>query len=288
MKHKEKQLIGNLLSLPAFTLIFIVLILPLGYAVYYSLLDCNFMQITGFVGLKNYIDFFSSEIMIKDLIRTFILSFASLSISLITGLLLALWIHSSKSLFAYILQIIGLIPWVTSMVVAALLWQWILQTDTGLLNYVLSLVGLKKIIILNNKTYAFIALILVVAWRCVGYAMVQVLAGLKSIPVELEAAGKVDGCSNFQIFRYIRLPLIKTPLLLSTIIITLSNFNNLTVPQVLTNGGPGTSTRVLSLAMYQEAFHFYRFGFSSTIACLMFMINLLLVVGYVKAVKYEL
>jgi len=285
---QNKQLVGNLLSLPAFILIFVVLILPFGYALYYSLLDCNFMQITGFVGLKNYIDFFSSDAMMKDLGRTFILTFSSLAISLVIGLLLALWIHASKSFFAYTLQIIGLIPWVTSMVVAALLWQWILKTDTGLMNYVLSLLGLGKLNILNNKTNAFIALIIVVAWRCVGYAMVQVLAGLKSIPEELEQAAKVDGCGKFKMFRYIRLPLLRTPLLLSTIIITLSNFNNLTVPQVLTSGGPGTSTRVLSLTMYQEAFYFYRFGFSSTIACIIFAINLLLVLGYVKVVKYEL
>ena len=263
------------------------MILPVGYAIYYSLLDCDYMKITGFVGLENYKEFFASDLMMQTLFRTFVLSFCSLIISLLIGLLLALWIHGSKGPFAFALQIVGLIPWVTSMVVAALLWQWILQTDTGLLNYLISRIGLDKIVILNDKRNAFIALTIVMAWRCVGYAMVQILAGLKSIPRDYEEAAEVDGCGKFQVFRYIRMPLLKTPLLLSAIIITLSNFNNLTVPQVLTNGGPGNATRVLSLAMYQEGFQFYRFGFSSTIACIMFVINLLLVISYVKAVKYE-
>ncbi len=286
MKQK-RNIIGNLLSLPAFMLILFVMILPVGYAIYYSLLDCDYMKITGFVGLENYKEFFASDLMMQTLFRTFVLSFCSLIISLLIGLLLALWIHGSKGPFAFALQIVGLIPWVTSMVVAALLWQWILQTDTGLLNYLISRIGLDKIVILNDKRNAFIALTIVMAWRCVGYAMVQILAGLKSIPRDYEEAAEVDGCGKFQVFRYIRMPLLKTPLLLSAIIITLSNFNNLTVPQVLTNGGPGNATRVLSLAMYQEGFQFYRFGFSSTIACIMFVINLLLVISYVKAVKYE-
>ena len=89
--------------------------------------------------------------------------------------------------------------------------------------------------------------------------MVNVLAGLKSISPSIEEAARIDGTNRWQMLRHIRIPMIKTPLLISTIILTLSNINNLVVPLTLTGGGPGTSTSVITIPIYRLAFENYQF-----------------------------
>ena len=110
---------------------------------------------------------------------------------------------------AYILQLLVLIPWVTSMIVAAMLWKWIFQDDTGLLNYLLSLFGVGNVGFLTDKTIAIYTLVFVMTWRVIGYVMIQVLAGLKAIPVEYEEAAKIDGANKWQMFWRVRFPLLK-------------------------------------------------------------------------------
>ena len=125
-------------------------------------------------------------------------------------------------------------------------------------------------------------------WRIIGYAMVNILAGLKSISLSIEEAARVDGVSRWQMFCYIRLPMIKTQMLISAIILTLSNLNNLTVPLSLTGGGPGTATSVITIPIYRLGFESYQFGTSSALSILLFAVTLILSIGYVKVAKYEI
>ncbi|RIE05433.1 sugar ABC transporter permease [Cohnella faecalis] len=112
--------------------------------------------------------------------------------------------------------------------------------------------GFQSVDVLGNPKAAPIALIFVIAWRTVGFAMVLILAGLKSIPKELEEAGEVDGASRWHTFWLIKLPLLKTPIMVTSIILMLSNFNNVDVPMVLTGGGPGDATNVITMELYDQ------------------------------------
>ncbi len=174
------------------------------------------------------------------------------------------------------------------MVVAAMLWKWIFQEETGLLNYLLRLAGFGKVGFLTNKNVALNTLIFVITWRVIGYVMVQVLAGLKSIPKEYEEAAYVDGADKWQMFWRIRFPLLKTPLSISAIIVGLSNMNNLTVPLTLTAGGPGSATMTISIELYRQTFKFYHFGEASALTIVLIALNFVLMVLYIKAVKYEI
>ena len=282
-----KKNYGPLLAAPGLLLMVGVLIIPIGFSIYCSVYKCDYLQFTEMVGLGNYIRALSDPSIRADFGRTFYISFVSLAISMGLGLALALWIHSTKNFLSYILQMIGLIPWVTSMTVAALLWKWLLDYDLGLVNYIFSLLGLQRQTILSNVHTAIYGVIFVISWRTVGYAMVIILAGLKTIPVELEQAAAVDGCGGFQLLRYIRLPMLKTQLLISSITLTMSNFNNLVVPDSLTGGGPGTASSVITITMYRQGVSYARFGYASAIALLILLINLIMVVVYVKAVRYD-
>ena len=190
---------------------------------------------------------------------------------MVLGLVFALWIDQRTGAVAYLIQLIGLLPWVISMMVGTVLWRWILNGDTGLFNYFLRCLGIAPVAIFENKTASLVTLIVVMAWRTIGYSMVMILAGLKGVDKGLLEAARVDGANTWQALMRIKLPLIKTPMLLSTIVLTMSNFNNNTVPLILTGGGPGTSTVTLVLTTYNAAFKEYNMGYASAVAMLMFV-----------------
>lgn len=279
--------IPYLLLSPTLILILIFLLIPLGFAVFCSLYRCDYMQFTRFMGLGNYLDVLTNKQIIASIGRSFFISSISLVLAVILGMLLALWINAASGKLAYTLQIATLIPWVTSMIVAAMLWKWIFQDETGLLNYFMAETGLGKVGFLTDRNIAIYTLIFVITWRVIGYVMVQLLAGLKSIPVEYEEAAQIDGANRWNLFWRLRVPLLKTPLAISAIIVGLSNLNNLNVPLSLLAGGPGKSTMVVAIEIYRMSFTSYHFGESSALSIVLCLINFLLTLLYIKAVKYE-
>lgn len=272
------------------TLVFIVLFLvvPLGFAFYCSLYRADYMQFTRFLGFDNYVTILKDPAILKSIGRSLYISIISLGIALVTGIALAQWIHAASKGFAYFVQLMVLIPWVTSMVVAAMMWKWIFQDDAGLLNYFINRLGFEKIGFLTDPNVAIYTLIFVMTWRVIGYVVIQILAGLKSIPAEYEEAAFIDGANKWILFWKIRLPLVKTPLAISAIIVALSNMNNLTIPLTLLAGGPGTSTMVVSIEAYRQSFSYYHFGEASALSILLCCLNFVLMILYIKAVKYEL
>lgn len=280
--------LAYLLVAPTFFFILIWLVFPLGYALYCSFWRCDYLMFTKPVGFGNYVAIIKDPSIWQTILRTTYISSVSLAIALLGGTLIALWIHASKGMIAYVTQIIALIPWVTSMVVAAMLWKWIFQDEAGLINYLLRAMGIGKVGFLTNKNIAIYTLIFVMTWRVIGYVMVQVLAGLKAIPKEYEEAAFVDGANKWKLFWLIRFPLLKTPISISAIIVGLSNMNNLTVPLTLTAGGPGSATMTISIELYRQSFKYYHFGEASALSIMLIALNFVLMVCYVKAVKYEI
>jgi ABC-type sugar transport system permease subunit len=158
----------------------------------------------------------------------------------------------------------------------------------GLFNMILRGLGMDPIYVVQNKTSAIIALIFVLVWRLVGYAMIMILAGLKGLDHSLIEAAKVDGANPLQLLLKIKLPLIKTSVLLSTIVLTVSNFTNNTVPKVLTSGGPNDATNVITLFQYNLGFRFYQFGTSAALSILIMIITSLIIVLYIKVSDYRI
>lgn len=287
LNKKSKNLISGLYVAPAMLFLFLFLLVPLFYSFYCGLFSFKYMNKGAFQGLKNYVFCLTDPIIVNSFKTTLIVTVFSTAFSLLLGLLMALWIDKKKGTFAYLIEMIGLIPWVISMVVASLLWRWLLNGDLGLLGFISRLVG-KPIYILEGKTTALVTLIFVMVWRTIGYAMVMLLAGLKGINQELVEAAAIDGASKFQIFFKIKLPLIITNFLLSLIVLTVSNFTNNTVPKALTNGGPINATNVITLEQYKLSFEFYEFGKSSALSLLILLVTGLIIWAYMKVSKYEL
>lgn len=273
---------------PAMSILLLFLVIPLIYTLYCSFYNLDYLVKGDFVGLGNYQSLLKNSRVIKSFHFTFMITIVSTVLSVFIGLVLALWIDRKEGLFAYLIEMFGLIPWVISMMVAALLWRWLFNGDLGLFNMILRGLGLDPIYVVQNKTSAIIALIFVLVWRLVGYAMIMILAGLKGLDTTLIEAAKIDGASPMQLLRYIKLPLIKTSVLLSTIVLTVSNFTNNTVPKVLTSGGPNDATNVITLYQYNLGFRYYQFGTSAALSILIMLITSLIIVLYIKLSDYRI
>jgi ABC-type sugar transport system permease subunit len=280
--------LGPLLIAPGFIFIFMFLIFPIFFGLGLSLFRLSYLQIKGFYGLRNFVTVMSRPESVNSIGRGLFMSLASAVATMVAGFVLAYWVNSRSGGFAYALQIVGLVPWVLSMVVGALLWKWMFAGDLGLLTYAGSFVGMKTIEPLQYKGSAMAALIFVVAWRTVGYSMVMLLAGLKTVPDELIEAANVDGAGPWRRIRSVILPLLKTPLLVSGITVSLSNINNVTVPLVLTGGGPVDSTNVVALELYRMGFVYNQYGGASALATIVLAINVILIAAYLRAVKWTL
>ena len=273
---------------PAMAFLTMFLIAPLIYTLYCSFFNLDYLVKGDFVGLKNYATLLTDKRIISAFRFTFVITIISTACSVVIGLALALWIDRKHGPFAYAIEMFGLIPWVISMVVAALLWRWLFNGDLGLFNMILKGLGHDPIYVVQNKDSARIALVFVLVWRLVGYAMVMILAGLKSLDQSLVEAAKVDGANGWQMLWYIKLPLIKTSVLLSTIVLTVSNFTNNTVPLVLTSGGPNDATNVITLMQYNLGFRYYHFGTSSALSVLIMIVVSLIILAYIKVSDYKI
>ena len=287
IKKTLRDYLGLFLTLPGMFLIVMILVVPLFCTVYSSLFKLDHLQNGGFVGFKNYVTLFQDPGIWASFGITILVTLVSAGISMVLGLVFALWIDRRTGAVAYLIQLLGLLPWVISMMVGTVLWRWILNGDTGLFNYFLRCLGIAPVAIFENKTASLVTLIVVMAWRTIGYSMVMILAGLTGVDKGLLEAARVDGANTWQALMRIKLPLIKTPMLLSTIVLTMSNFNNNTVPLILTGGGPGTATNVISLELYRMGFTYYKFGLASALSVLVFLVNIVFVVLYVRMIKYD-
>lgn len=283
-----RKCMNMLYTLPAMFLLFIFLIIPLGYTVYCGMYQYKYMAKGNFKGLENFIYCLTDPVIQSSFVTTLLITFAATIISIVFGLLLALWIDNRTGWFSYLIEMIGLIPWVISMVVAGLLWRWLFHADLGLFNVALKAIGFDPINVIQQKVPAVIALIFVMSWRTIGYAMIMILAGLKGLDHTLLEAATVDGANPLQTLFLIKLPLIKSSVLLSTIVLTVSNFTNNTVPKVLTSGGPLNATNVITLQQYNMSFVYYEFGRSSALSVLVMIVTVIIIACYMKVARYEL
>ncbi len=280
--------LGLGLIAPAFALLALVLISPAAYGVWFTLFRIEYGAPTDFVGLQNYRSLVEETAFAALVSRSAVFTAAAVAITVAIALALATWIDRLPQRQGFIVQVIVIVPWIISTVVATLLFRWVFVNDIGVAVYLFQRLGLGNFEPLNSAAGAMALLVAVSVWKRIGYAVIVLLAGLKSIPGELEEAARVDGAGAWQTFRRITLPLLKTSLLLVVIVLTLSNLNTVETPLVMTGGGPGDATRILPMEVYELAFAKYNFGAAATLAIMMFAANVLLVLGYVRLARWKI
>ncbi len=261
--------------LPALILFCGVLIAPIGVSGYFSLFDWNGFGPKTFIGLSNYKELFTSNSIgfMKALRNSLLLAGLSVFLQLPLALGLALTLGRNIKGERVFLSVFFM-PVLISTVVIGQLWLKIYNPDYGILNVFLRSIGLDNLaqIWLGSKKTALGAVFVPVLWQYVGYHMLLLYAGVKSVPTELREAAMLDGASDWQVDRYIVLPYIKSILRISVIFAVTGSLKSFDLIYVLTNGGPLHSTEVPSTLMISMLFLRNRYGMGSTIAVLLIVL----------------
>ncbi|MBQ1315950.1 MAG: sugar ABC transporter permease [Lachnospiraceae bacterium] len=262
--------------LPALLLFCGVLIAPIGASFYYSLFDWSgFGAQKTFLGLSNYKELFTSDSInfMKALGNSLLLAALSVFLQLPLALGLALTLGKKiKGERAFLS--VYFMPVLISTVVIGQLWLKIYNPDYGILNVFLRSIGLENLtrIWLGKKETALGAAFVPILWQYVGYHMLLLYAGVKSIPAELREAAMLDGASDGKVNRYIVLPYIKPILRISVIFAVTGSLKSFDLIYVLTNGGPLHATEVPSTLMISMLFLRNRYGMGSTIAVMLIVL----------------
>ncbi len=235
-----------------------------------------------FNGLQNYTRLFSDGVFYKALGNTFI--YMGFQVPVMTGLslILAVLLNSKFLKWKAQFRIAYFLPSVTEMVAYSIIFSLFLS-DKGLLNYVLSLVGIEEIPWLIHPFWAKASIMLALTWRWTGYNMVIMLAGLQGIPNTLYEAAEIDGATKLQQFLYITIPQMKPIMLFSMLMSTIGTINLFSEPFILTKGGPSNSTISLGLYLYNQGFMNLNFGYASAISCILLILTAIMSFLQMKA-----
>ncbi|MEC4686007.1 MAG: sugar ABC transporter permease [Nitrospirota bacterium] len=264
MRDEER---GRWFVMPSLVLLSIVTIYPLIYVLYLSLQRrLLIFDVSRFIGIDNYLFLLKDDRFFNAFKNTLYFTIMSVTLELLLGLAIALLINRSFRMKGLIRAIV-LIPWAIPTVVSAKMWEWIYNTDFGILNYLLGV----KINWLGSPFWAINAAVFMDVWKTTPFVVILLTAGLQVIPKDLYQAARVDGAGRWDIFTRIVLPLLKPVILVVLIFRTLDAFRVFDAIYVLTGGGPANTTETLSIYAYKVLFQTLQFGYGSTLAVVVFL-----------------
>ncbi|MEO7588295.1 MAG: sugar ABC transporter permease [Arachnia sp.] len=274
-----------LLMTPAFVIIGIVIAYPLFKAVSLSFTKTTLLrpERSSFVGLDNYAKLVSDGSFWSALGNTVVWTSCSVVLAYIIGLCLALALNE-RFLGRGVIRGLMLVPWVTPGVVVGLLFLFIYNGESGLLNYVLKSVGILDSFQawLGQPSTALTFLILACVWNQVPFYMLNILAGLSSMPTDIIEAGRVDGASKWQRFWHITFPQLRGVTVISTALMTIWNFNNFDLIWSTTQGGPITATTTLVVYVYRTAFEAQNLGYAGALGVAWLLILFVFAFFYIR------
>lgn len=273
-------------------MIIVIVFIPLIITVFnslhsYKLSDPN-MDIS-FIGLENYINLFRNERFISSIGTSLIYIVGS-----VVGMLILALITAQVANYAFkgrsIFRASILIPWAVAPVVAAQLWKFMLNTDYGIINYLMMKIGIieKSIPWLVSENHAMFSVIMTNVWKTTPLLTLIIISGLQTISNDLYESADIDGGSTFQKYFHITLPLIKPFILTGLIFTTLQTINVIDIIYTMTGGGPGEATEILTIYNYKVFFQHLDFGLGGAMAVVGVLVISILISFYVRGMNKDL
>lgn len=277
---KRRARAGWMFVAPNLTAVAVFMLFPLGFSLYMSVQNWDLFRPAKFVGLANYHNLFTEDpLFAVALGNTVVYTIGTIVPTVLLSLAVA-GVLNRKARGINIFRGIIFLPLAVSSVVMAVVWQFVFNTNNGLLNIMLGWIGIGPVPWLNDPRWAMLSLCTVSVWRSVPFATVILLAAMQGVPDNLYEAAKLDGAGEIRQFVSITVPLIRGALSFVVVISIIHAFQAFDLVYVLTggNGGPETATYVLGIMLFQHAFSFLEFGYASALAWVMFAILLVLTV----------
>lgn len=279
-----------LMIAPAMVTSIVFLVYPILYMFYLSFFKWNMIGDMKFIGLDNYVSLMTDPEFMQVLMNTCQFTFWTVAGFIITGLGFALYLKRNTRINR-ILQTIMFTPYILPLVSIAFVWMWIMDTDLGLLNYILGLFGIDKVKWLGDPKVAMYSLIIVNIWKAAGYYTLIFLSALQGIPAYLYEAASLDNSRPVTTFFKITLPMLSPTLFFLTLTAIINSFKVFETVNVMTKGGPLNSTTTLVYYIYQYGFEYYKIGYASAVGVvLMIIVSTLTIVyfcGLQKKVHYQ-
>lgn len=266
-KNFPDNKISFLFLLPCVAGCLIFIIIPVFCSFGLSFFDWDLLSTPKFVGLDNYFELFKEPEFFRVLNNTVIYAVFTTLFAVLIPLFLA-DILNKKFKFSDLFKTIYFIPFITPMLVVALVWAWIFDPNIGLMNYILR----TNIQWLYNPDTAMFAVILVSVVKLIGYNTVMLIGGYAGINSSLPEAAKIDGANAFQTFFKVTLPLLSPVIFFVLIITTISSFQVFDLIYLMTQGGPDGATDVLVYWLYKNSFEYFEIGRASATAYVLFVI----------------
>lgn len=270
--------------LPAVAVMAAGLIYPVLQALYLSFFDWKIgtdMEDAPFVGFAHFVRMATDPAVRESIWVTFKFGFWTISIEMCLGISLALLLEKPIR-GASVFRTIFILPLMVSPVVVGLIWRYLFDARIGWINYYLGYLGIEPQVWLGDPELAFFAIVFTDIWQWTPFIFIIVIAGLQALPSEVLEASKIDGANWWQHIFFVKLPMIKSILLIALLMRLIDVFRALEVMFILTGGGPGRATELLSLHIYSRAFTTQQLGYASAISVLLIVIVFLLSLAILK------
>ena len=285
---RREAINGYLFMFPVILVLAVLVVYPLCYGFYISLFKTNLIKKWNFVGFKYYKEALTNPDFREQMLVTIKFTFWVVFGHFFIGLILAVLLNRNFKGRIFF-RILLLLPWLFPDSVIALLFKWIFNSVYGVFNQIVMKLGLisETVSWLGTSKYALPVVICVCIWKGYPMIMMMILAGLQAIPDEIVEAARIDGASSPQVFRYITIPSLRPVLLVTLVLDTVWWFKHYTLVWVLTNGGPGNDTSLVSIAIYKQAFDQFNFGKAAACSVIVFFICLVIGLVYRRMLDNE-
>jgi len=261
---------------PSIILLLVFMLIPIVVSLVISFTDFNVYAIynwgnASYIGLENYGNLMQDPLFWRALLNTLYALAVAMPLTVILALSFAALINREATYFKNFFKVSFYLPSITNTVAIAIVWAWMFNPDYGLINWFLSLFGIQGPNWLGDPMWSMPSVIILVVWKAVGYNIILFTAGLQNIPDYLYEAAELDGASRFQQFLHVTIPSLRPTIFFVTVMTVIGYLQLFEEPYMLTAGGPLNSTLSIVLYLYRQGFRFFKLGYASSIAFMLFL-----------------
>lgn len=278
--NRKLRIMGIAFSTPAFIMIMLTTIVPIGWNIILSVSNWNGNDPIAFAGIKNYMNVFTDKATIKTVYNSITISLIATFVAMILGIALALMIYKVSKLEGAFFRFVFYSPAMLPMTVVGLLFTFILATDEGLINNFLKIIGLSAWTQpwLAKKGLILVVIAVVQGWRSSGTIMMLIFTAILGLPSSLFESAKLDGATYFDEVCHIILPLVRPTITLSLSMMVMWAFKTYDIVWAMTAGGPGDLSKTAPIRIIEQAFTYNKYGYASALSIVFAVIIIMLII----------
>lgn len=287
-KLRTREIRNGLLFITPWIFGFLVFTLyPIASSLYYSLCSYSVIKAPVFIGLGNYKSLLHDDVFLKAVGNTVYMICLGVPITTFVAVGVSVMLNNKDLNEGYtgVIRVLFFLPTLIPTVVACLLWIWVMQPDSGIINQLLGYIGIKGPGWLSSPTWSKPAFILMMIWTC-GNAIIIYLAGLQDISESLYEAAELDGAGFIKKTIYVTIPLMRSTILYNVVTLIIGVLQWFAEPYIITSGGPDNSTMFYSLYLYNNAFSYFKMGYASAQAWIMLIFALIIILILFKGFRF--